>query len=181
MTLTSSGASIMITKTGIEHKYDSVPYINYHEPGTVVDFQMNLNKKVDLQASFSTIGGYDSVDYEIEQMMDENDVVQYDVFEHCQGTGTRESGRLLRNDVKNTLKRAKRPICLDFSKVTTVSSSFIDEFISKLLLDFGIVKFTQFVKLINMNETVKFLCERSTYMRIFEEWSKREKTEGINK
>lgn len=74
------------------------------------------------------------------------------------------------NDVINTVRRAKRKIYLDFSQITTVSSSFIDEFIAKMIIEMGIVNFNQIVSIIGMNDTVKHLCERSIYMRIFEEW-----------
>lgn len=172
LTLTSSGASIMVTKTGIENKYEGIPSVSSTTPGTVVDFQMNLNKKVDLQTAFSTIGGHDTIDFELESMMDDNNTIQYDVFEHCQGTATREAGRLLRNDVINTIRRANASVCLDFSKVATVSSSFIDEFIAKMFVGLGMVQFNQTIKVKSMNDTVKFLCERSLYMRIYEEWAK---------
>ena len=94
----------------------------------------------------------------------------YNVFENCEGTATREAGRLLMNDVINTVRRANCKICLDFSKIATVSSSFIDEFIAKMIIEMGIVNFNQIVSIIGMNDTVKHLCERSIYMRIFEEW-----------
>lgn len=103
-------------------------------------------------------------------MLQENNYLLYDVFENCEGTATREAGRLLRNDVINTVRRANCKICLDFSKIATVSSSFIDEFIAKMIIEMGIVNFNQIVSILGMNDTVKHLCERSIYMRIFEEW-----------
>lgn len=94
----------------------------------------------------------------------------YDVFEHCEGTATREAGRLLRNDILNTLRRSKKRMVLDFSNIATVSSSFIDELVAKLIIEMGIISFNQMIMLGGINETVKYLCERSVYMRIFEEW-----------
>lgn len=61
-------------------------------------------------------------------------------------------------------------IILDFAGVKTVSSSFVDELIAKLVLRLGIIKFNQLIRMINMNDDVKFLCERSIYMRIYEAW-----------
>ena len=57
----------------------------------------------------------------------------------------------------------------------TVSSSFADEFIAKMVLRLGFVQFNQLVKLVNVNEDVKFLIERSLYMRISDEWKGRYK------
>ena len=72
--------------------------------------------------------------------------------------------------ILNILTRTNTGIILDFAGVKTVSSSFADELIAKLVLRLGIIKFNQIIRMINMNENVKFLCERSIYMRIHEAW-----------
>ena len=106
-------------------------------------------------------------------MLQDNDSLLYDVFDHASGTATREAGRLLRNDIHNIIIRTNAPIVLDFTKVATVSSSFIDELIAKLVLDFGFVRFNQIITIRGMNKTIRHLCNRSTYMRIYEAWSDR--------
>ena len=111
-------------------KFDNLPYLNKKTPGTVVDFQLDLNQKVNIQDAFSSIGGFDGFDIRIDNMLTDNESILYDVYANCEGTATREAGALLRNDVLNILKRTKQPVQLDFSNVKTVSSSFIDEFIS---------------------------------------------------
>ena len=83
------------------------------------------------------------------------------IFSNSMGTATREAGAYLRNDILNVITRTKTGIVLDFAGVKTVSSSFIDELIAKLVLRLGIVGFNQVVRVINMNDNVKFLCERS--------------------
>lgn len=40
-----------------------------------------------------------------------------------------------------------------------------------MVLNYGFVKFNTYFKLINMNPTVEFLCNRSVYMRVHESWS----------
>jgi len=87
-------------------------------------------------------------------------------------TGTREAGRKLRNDILNTMRREARIVVLDFTHVQTVSSSFIDEFMAKLVLDLGFAKFNELIRISGMNERVTFLFERSLYMRISTEWNK---------
>ena len=170
LTLTSGPASLMLTEDLCLQKYDNLPYVDRGFQGTTVDFQLDLNRAVDIKAAFSSIGGFDGFDIRIDNMLQENNYLLYDVFENCEGTATREAGRLLRNDVINTVRRANCKICLDFSKIATVSSSFIDEFIAKMIIEMGIVNFNQIVSILGMNDTVKHLCERSIYMRIFEEW-----------
>ena len=83
---------------------------------------------------------------------------------------SREAGKYLRIDVENILRRESSIIVLDFKKVKTVSSSFIDELIAKMVIDFGFVKFNMAIRLANMTDETRFLCERSIYMRIYDSW-----------
>lgn len=170
LTLTSGPASLMLTEDLALQKYDNLPYVDRNYQGTIVDFQLDLNKVVNIKDAFSSIGGFDGFDIRIDNMLQEDDSLLYNVFENCEGTATRESGRLLLNDVINTVRRSKCKVCLDFSQITTVSSSFIDEFIAKMVIEMGIIDFNQIVSIVGMNDTIKHLCERSIYMRIFEEW-----------
>lgn len=176
LSLTSGQSSIMLTNTGETRKFNNVPTLSDKAKQTIVDFQINLDRKIDFKSIFSSINSrYEAFDIRIDNMLSETDeYIHYDVFALSQGTGTREAGRRLRNDVINTLRREKRVIILDFGKVQTVSSSFIDEFIGKLVLRLGFINFNQIVRIENMNETVTLLCERSLYMRIKDEWENRE-------
>ena len=166
----------MLTETGTINKYEKVPYLSFSAKQTIVDFQINLNKQIDFKTIFSSItSNYELFDPRIDEMLSETDeFLHYDVFEHSKGTGTRDAGRLLRNDVANILRRENRVMILDFSRVHVVSSSFIDEFIAKLLLRMGFVTFNKLIRISQMNENVTFLCERSLYMRISEAWENRE-------
>ena len=150
--------------------------MSYSAKQTIVDFQINLNKQIDFKKIFSSItSNYELFDPRIDEMLSETDeFLHYDVFEHSKGTGTRDAGRLLRNDVINTLRRESRVMILDFSHVQAVSSSFIDEFIAKLVLRMGFVIFNKLIRISQMNESVAFLCERSLYMRISEAWANRD-------
>jgi hypothetical protein len=104
-------------------------------------------------------------------MLQDDDRLLYNVLNNGIGTATREAGRYIRNDVINSIQRAKTGLILDFSHVKTASSSFIDELVAKLILHYGIVDFNNLIKIHGMNDTIKFLCERSVYMRISETWS----------
>lgn len=59
---------------------------------------------------------------------------------------------------------------LDFAQVKIASSSFLDEFVAKLFLALGFVRFNSRIRIENQNETVRFLCERSLYIRIHDTW-----------
>ena len=140
----------------------------------IVDFQINLDNPIDFNSIFTSIGQYEVFDSRIDDMLSEtDDFIHYNVFDNSQGTGTREAGERLRNDVINAIRRKSRSIILDFAQVQTVSSSFIDEFIAKLVLQMGFIAFNKLVRIINMNDRVSLLCERSLYMRISDEWQNR--------
>ncbi|MBQ6960969.1 MAG: STAS-like domain-containing protein [Clostridia bacterium] len=175
LSITSGGSSIMLTSAGELKKYEKVPKLSDISKQTIVDFQINLDKEIDFKSIFASISSsYEAFDIRIDEMLSEEDeFIHYDVYANSQGTGTREAGSRLRNDVINTLRRENRIIILDFKQVHTVSSSFIDEFIGKLVIKMGFIKFNRIVKIENMNESVAFLCERSLYMRISEEWENR--------
>lgn len=166
----SSGKSSIMLKNGELERYENAFPMSIDHAGTIVDFQLDLSKEIDIKSALKSLGGYDVIDLRIENMLQEDNWLRYDVYDNCCGTGTRKAGEELRNDVRNTLVRSKTPIVLDFSKVKACSSSFIDEFIAKLVVDMGIVEFNNSIKLANMNELVSHLCERSIDMRIYDKW-----------
>ncbi len=172
LTITSGSASMMFAKDGNIKKFERIPFLSPKNNGTIIDFQLDLTNEVNIRQAFKSIGGFDGFDIRLDDMWQEDDTVLYKVYENCRGTATREAGFELRNDVQNILKRLQAPMILDFSDVKTVSSSFIDEFISKMVISLGVVEFNGLIRIKNMNETVRFLCNRSTYMRIHEEWEK---------
>ena len=179
-TITSGKSSIMWTPQQDMKKYDNLPLLSRDFHATAIDFRLNLCNAINIQNAFTTIGGFDGFDIRIDNMIQDDDSYVYDVYENGIGTATRESGEYLRNDVINTLSRINQRIVLDFNGVKTVSSSFADEFIAKMVLRLGFLQFNQLVKLINVNDDVKFLIERSLYMRISAAWKERYKFKNEN-
>lgn len=103
----------------------------------------------------------------------ETDTYIYVISQNAQDFGTRQSGRYLRNDIINILRRTKRPICIDFSEVLIASSSFMDELVAQMVIKLGYVQFNQLVSITNMNEDLTHLCNRAVAMRTNQEWSER--------
>lgn len=165
-TITSSGTSIRFSSGG-KRTINRVPVLDDKYPGTTIDFQLHLKKKVDMVGIFSKIGhDFDEIDFSVEKMMDDDEIVQYDVMERCCGTATRESGRRSRNDVLNLLARSKGKICLNFENVHRASSSFIDEFIAIMIENFGIQNFNKSISIRGMNETIRAICKHSVSIRL---------------
>ncbi len=178
LSITSGQSSIMLTDAGTINKYEYIPCLGKSNSQTTVDFQINLQREIDFKSIFSSISsGFEPFDARIDEMLSETDeLVHYDVYYNSQGTGTRDAGSRLRNDVINIIKRENRALILDFGHVHTVSSSFIDEFLAKMVIRLGFVSFNKLIKIANMNETVSLLFERSLYMRVSEEWNNRKKS-----
>lgn len=170
LTITSGQASLFFQSNNELKKYDSLPVIHRQHAGTIVDFQLDLSNNIDIKTIFKSIGGFDGFDIRLDDMLTENDYYKYDVYNNCQGTATRDAGRTSYNDVLNIINRKNSPIILDFSNVHNVSSSYIDEFIAKLVIKMGFYRFNQMVKIIGMNETIEHLCNRAISMRVYDEW-----------
>ncbi len=170
LTVTSGNASLFFQSNQPLKKYDNLPVIDPNHAGTIVDFQLDLSNDIDITTIFKSIGGFDGFDIRLEDMLTENNYYNYDVYENCSGTATRESGKASYNDVLNIITRRNLPMILDFSNVHNVSSSYIDEFIAKLVVKTGFYKFNQMFKIIGMNSTIEHLCNRAVAMRIYDEW-----------
>lgn len=174
----SSGHSAIMLRNGDLKKFSDIATVSEEHLGTIVDFQLDLSKKIDIKKALKSIGGFDGFDIRIDNMLEDNNWLRYDVYNNCSGTGTRIAGEELRNDVINTMRRANAPIVLDFANVKACSSSFIDEFVSKLIIEMGMLEFNKLVKIENMNEFVAHLFERSTVMRIHQEWENSSNKDG---
>ena len=170
LTITSGASSLMLQQNGELKKFTQIPFVGYSNRATTIDFQLDLSKSIDIKRLFSSIGGFDCLDIRIDNMLDDSNYVVYDVFQNGKGTATREAGEYIRLDVENILRRDQRGVILDFSNVKTVSSSFVDELVSKMVLDLGFVTFNMTIRLANMNPEISFLCDRAIYMRIADTW-----------
>lgn len=171
--ITSGRSSLMMKGEGEIQKYEHAHYVDDSHRSTTVDFQLDLNHKINMQEAFRTLGGDPSFDFRIDNMLSLDDEdVHYNILQYAQGTATRQSGELLRKDIINTYIRTNRRIILNFEGIKNVSSSFIDEVIAKLIIEFGMLEFMQLFPIINMNGDIRYLANRSIYMRIHDEWEK---------
>lgn len=163
----SSGKSTLMYKNGEFTEWTNNPIVSNEHRGTIVDFQVHLTHETDLKEALKSIGGIDDFDIRIDEDMAQvdSDWLVYNVKEYANDTGTRASGKELRLDVTNIINRKDAPMIIDFSNIDIVSSSFIDEFLAKLYMDFGNDKFSRYISVANMNEEIKFLFNRSLQLR----------------
>lgn len=140
----------------------SVPFLSHDNNATTVDFQLDFDKGISVPGA---LGGYQPTNFRIEKLEDDANNVSYKLIDKASGTGTRRSGAALRNEVVNISNQTDNVIVLDFNGVSIVSSSFADEFIGKLAVDFGFIAFTQRFRLVGMNEVVQAIVNRSVAQR----------------
>lgn len=138
---------------------------NHVQPGTAVDFGINLERSVDVSAA---LGGGTSTHINLRmeslETPEGNHCIQVQTVSH--GTGTRRSAEQVRTFVLNTFAEGANRVLLDFADVGMVSSSFADELVGKLVVHFGFSCFCQRVELKNVNPTIQTLIDRAVAQRI---------------
>lgn len=133
---------------------------------TTIDFQLDYSKNMDISAALPNYK-YVPVDLWLENLEtnDEN-VVQINILKMSNGTGTRKSAEKLRTMILNIVFDNKKKIILDFDGINTISSSFADELIGKIIKKYGFVFFTQIFKLINLKTVIINIINRSVEQRM---------------
>ena len=147
---------------------EEIPSLSKGNGGTIVDFQLAYNKEISVSKA---LGGHEPTNYQLESFEDDHGNVLFKLADRASGTGTRQSGQKLRNELINLYKQSRQSITIDFSGVN-VSSSFADELLGKLVVEFGFYGFNNIFKLKNMNETVQAIVQRSVAQRMMEGISK---------
>ncbi len=141
----------------------SVPFLSRDHNCTTVDFQIDFDKVISIPEA---LGGYEPTNLRVENLEDTQNNVVYRLADKSSGTGTRQSGEAIRNEVINITKQTDSVVLLDFNGVSVVSSSFADEFIGKLAVEFGFIGFTQRFRLVGMNATIQAITNRSVSQRL---------------
>lgn len=101
----------------------------------------------------------------LESDTDEN-IVNIKISEMSGGTGTRKSAEKIRNMVMNIANNDKKRVNLDFKGINTISSSFADELIGKIIKEKGFVFFMQVFKLTNLTPFLIVIINRSVEQRM---------------
>ncbi len=164
MTIISGKGGLGLNK-GDMKTFKQIQMLSNEQQATTVSFNLNLSKNISIK---DALGGHELVDMYIENMEDEHERVIFKIADASSGTGTRQSGLKLKNEVINLYKKAKKPVLIDFAEIGIISSSFADEFIGKMVIDLGFFQFQQIFTLINMNSTIQTIVQRSLSQRMAE-------------
>jgi anti-sigma regulatory factor (Ser/Thr protein kinase)/anti-anti-sigma regulatory factor len=97
---------------------------------------------------------------------DSDDVLHFVVRSEASSVGSRSSGRLARAKIENLMAMYPNyPVNIDFGDISVVSSSFADEFIGKLFVRTGALRFMNTIRLRNVSPTVRAVLDRAILQR----------------
>lgn len=148
----------------------TLPTISEDNGGTTVDFQLDFENKVSIEEAliFNGKPHINYVNYYLENLENEEGDLVYFLKQWRDGVGTRPSGKKLRLEILNNYLETKRRIVIDFADLNVISSSFADELLGKLVIEFGFFGFNNLVKLKNMNSLIQQIVQRSVAQRMAE-------------
>ena len=160
----TSGKGSLFHKGGRINTFADLPFLSKDNLGTTVDFQLSTDHEINISESLS----YDHISLRVEAY--ERDGGDFDFFikEESHGTGTRKAAIMTRNKVENLLQEVSGKINLNFNDVGVISSSYADELVGKLVVQFGFFNFQKLIGLENMNDTVQGILHRSIAQRMAE-------------
>ena len=161
----SHGSMLRLNKNGDVNKFDNLPCINKQMGTTAISFSLDYNNQISIA---DALGGYVPFDVNFDDKIDDRNCLKFKLNEETTGFGTRIAGERVRNKVLNYFKRVNAPskIEIDFSGVSMISSSFADEFIGKMLAEFGFYRFTKLIVLTGISDTVESILNRSVSQRM---------------
>lgn len=169
----SKQGRLHIRSDGAEYLFDPVSAVESTRPTwtlpcfpgtTTVDFQMVCSVSTLLQDIFGS--DYVSVDLWQEAREQEDGSLLLKVAELADGFGSRESARSVRHLVENAIDNDRKFVVLDFGGVESCSSSFIDELAVKLILKYGVLTYSNVLKVVNLIGLAQGLANFSAFQRL---------------
>jgi STAS-like domain of unknown function (DUF4325) len=169
LSITSNAAQYTLSSNGVVTK-SGIPTVSLANGGTIVDFQLEYRNKVSISEAlnFGNKPYTGFVNYYLEDLEDTEGSHLHQLKDWKGGVGTRLSGKMLFNEILNNYRETQRRIIIDFADLRVISSSFADELIGKLVVEFGFFNFNNLVRLKNMNELIQGIVQRSVAQRMAE-------------
>lgn len=147
--------------------YDNLAILNNMNHCTRIDFSLNFDNVINIKKSLGNYEVYETINSDIEEMENENSWIVFNIKKESKlGTGTRQSGKVVRNYLINIMNICDNGIILDFKDVEMVSSSFADEAIAQLILEIGKEIFNSKFKFHNVNEQCNIVISAAIRQRI---------------
>lgn len=168
LTLTSNSASYFLKGNKAEI-FDRIPTLSREQGCAIVDFQLDYEKNVSIADALKFNGkSYDLVNMKIEELENDKGEIEFNLLQKSSGFGTRQAGERIRNQLLNIHQQSNQVIVIDFKGVELISSSFADELLGKLVVEFGFFGFNNLIRMRNMNSLVQSIVQRSVGQRMAE-------------
>lgn len=114
----------------------------------------------------------DRSDYYVERRYEHpiDEILNFAVREEVGSVGSRSAGRSARTKLENLMRMYPRyPVDLDFADSTVISSSFADEFVGKLFVRMGALRFTREIRFSGVTPTVQSVLDKAILQRVQQE------------
>ena len=138
---------------------------------TTVDFQLDYSHDISIDKVLTFQGKtFKFTNLYSENLENEYGELVFKITDISEGTGTRDSAIRLKNEIVNLISANSQIAVLDFEGISVATSSFIDELVAKLFVEFGLFQFNQRIKLVNMSTLLQQTLQKSVIQRIMEEY-----------
>jgi STAS-like domain of unknown function (DUF4325) len=138
--------------------------------GTLVSGEINIvdNFSISKALDFNMKGDYIPLNIiDLKYEMEDSDCLLLKMKDETTGFGSRKSGHQIRTKLKNfLLAKPNYPIFIDWEGVPVISSSFADELMGKLFLEFGAMAFSATIKNKSMENLVRNLLDKAIAQRL---------------
>jgi hypothetical protein len=149
---------------GLHIRLERVPY-----SGTLVVACVDYSKRGVLQEAlrFGNKKHLPVRDYiEAVHESDDGERIVFIINKEAESFGTRVAARPVKIKLQNLASLCpEQKIFVDFSDIPVISSSFADEVLGKLFLEFGPLAFMQKFEVVNTTDTVRGLIDRAIAQR----------------
>lgn len=137
---------------------------NQQFTGTCISGQIRMSHEFSVVDALS-FGPYPYAPYTIidaKYEKEKEDALYIKINDQIEGAGTRIAGKELRNKVLNLMiAKPDYPLYVDWQEVTIIASSFADEFLGKLFLEIGKVRFEAVIRNVNMIDVVEHIISKA--------------------
>lgn len=157
------GSLISSQQHGLHVRNETIPF-----SGTLVVASIGYEESLDIGEALKFKGRKtEPVDIiEVRYAEDENGNIRFALAAESGGFGSRESGKVVRNKLRNLARLTiDGQIIIDFADIALVSSSFADEAFGKLFVEIGPIQFGRRFDFQNVDALVQNLLDRAILQR----------------
>ena len=131
--------------------------------GTGLKFSLDTRRPVDLEQTWIADNESTFLLFEAGRIEEGGGL---DIAESCLHTGSRPPARRLRRKVTAILPEMDEPLVLDFSKVQSASSSFLDELLGRLAAELGPARFHERIRIHGMSPLLRKMADVVVQQRL---------------